>query len=81
MSIEIEVATRTIGPEVTPHQEMPMVRHERWEEIRWLPFRERVPIAEIARLDPRSPRRTRGCTRKRHGEHRSECQPSATVML
>ena len=60
MSIEIKVGTRTIGPEVTPHQEVPMVRQERWEEIRRLSFRERVPIAEIARrldLDRKTVRR------------------------
>jgi transposase len=60
MSMEITVGTRTIGPEVTPHQEVPMVRQERWEEIRRLAFRERVPIAEIARrleLDRKTVRR------------------------
>jgi transposase len=60
MSIEIEVGTGTIGPEVTPHQEVPMVRQERWEEIRRLSFKERVPIAEIARrldLDRKTVRR------------------------
>jgi len=60
MSIENEVEAGTIGPEVTPHQEVPMVRQERWEEIRRLAFRERVPIAEIARrldLDRKTVRR------------------------
>jgi transposase len=60
MSIEMEVATRTIGPEVTPQEEVPMVRQERWEEIRRLSFRERVPVAEIARrldLDRKTVRR------------------------
>ena len=49
MSLEIEVETGSIGSEVTPHQEVPMVRQERWEEIRRLWVRERVPAAEIAR--------------------------------
>jgi transposase len=49
MSIEIAGTTRTIGPEVTPHEEVPMVRQERWEEMRRLARQERLPIAEIAR--------------------------------
>jgi len=60
MSIKIEVEPGTIGPEVTPHQEVPMVRQERWEEIRRLALRERVPLAEIARrleLDRKTVRR------------------------
>jgi transposase len=60
MSIENEVEPRTMGPEVTPRQEVPMVRQERWEEIRRLWFRGRVPIAEIARrldLDRKTVRR------------------------
>src|SRR5215831_7132360 len=60
MSREIESEAGTIGPEVTPSQEVPMVRQERWEEIRRLAFRERVPIAEIARrldLDRKTVRR------------------------
>ena len=60
MSIDEEATTATIEPEVTPHREVPMVRQERWEEIRRLWFRERVPIAEIARrldLDRKTVRR------------------------
>src|SRR5882762_7504062 len=60
MSLEIAVETGSIGPEVTPHQEVPMVRQERWEEIRRLWVRERVPVAEIARrldLDRKTIRR------------------------
>jgi transposase len=59
MSIEIAGTPGTIGPEVTPSQEVPMVRQERWEEIRRL-FRERMAIAEIARrldLDRKTVRR------------------------
>jgi transposase len=60
MTLEIAVETGSIGPEVTPHQEVPMVRQERWEEIRRLWVRERVPVAEIARrldLDRKTIRR------------------------
>src|SRR2546428_8351781 len=60
MSIEIAVETGSIGPEVSPHQEVPMVRQERWEEIRRLWVGERVPVAEIARrldLDRKTIRR------------------------
>jgi transposase len=60
MSIDDEATTATIEPEVTPHREVPMVRQERWEEIRRLWFKERVPIAEIARrldLDRKTVRR------------------------
>src|SRR5262245_29967705 len=60
MLIEIELEAGTIGPEVTPSREVPMVRQERWEEIRRLAFRERVAIAEIARrleLDRKTVRR------------------------
>ena len=60
MSLEIAVETGSMGPEVTRYQEVPMVRQERWEEIRRLSFRERVPVAEIARrldLDRKTIRR------------------------
>jgi transposase len=60
MLIENGIEPGTIGAEVIPHQEVPMVRQERWEEIRRLWFRERVPIAEIARrldLDRKTVRR------------------------
>src|SRR5215831_20087281 len=60
MLIEIELEAGTIGPEVTPSREVPMVRQERWEEIRRLAFDERVAIAEIARrleLDRKTVRR------------------------
>src|SRR5713101_6470415 len=60
MSLEIAVEAGRIGPKATPHEEVPMVRQERWEEIRRLWFRERVPIAQIARqldLDRKTVRR------------------------
>jgi hypothetical protein len=60
MSIESEHVTRTIGPEVTLAEEGPMVRQERWEELRRLWQQERVPIAELAwrfELDRKTVRR------------------------
>ena len=60
MSTEIECAVGTIGPEVIPPEEVPMVRQERWEELRRLWRQERVPIAELARrfeLDRKTVRR------------------------
>jgi transposase len=60
MSTEIERQAATIGPEVIPHDEVPMVRQERWEELRRLWQQERVPIAELARrfdLDRKTVRR------------------------
>ena len=60
MSSEIERVAGTIGPEVTLIEEVPMVRQERWEELRRLWQQERVPIAELARrfeLDRKTVRR------------------------
>src|SRR5436309_2156832 len=60
MSTEMETAAATIGAEVTLCEEVPMVRRERWEEIRRLWVTERVSIAEIARrldLDRKTVRR------------------------
>ena len=60
MSTEIERVAGTIGPEVTFAEEVPMVRQERWEELRRLWQQERVPIAELARrfeLDRKTVRR------------------------
>jgi hypothetical protein len=60
MSTQMEAPAATIGAEVTLCEEVPMVRRERWEEIRRLWVAERVPIAEIARrldLDRKTVRR------------------------
>jgi transposase len=60
MSTELDTPTGTIGPAITPDEEVPMVRRERWEEIRRLRLVEGVPIAEIARrfdLDRKTVRR------------------------
>jgi hypothetical protein len=60
MWTEMETAATIIGAEVTLCEEVPMVRRERWEEIRRLWVTERVPIAKIARhldLDRKTVRR------------------------
>lgn len=60
MSTDLEREGRIIGPEVIPLEEVPMVRRERWEEMRRLWFEARVPVAEIARrleLDRKTVRR------------------------
>src|SRR5262245_24767887 len=60
MLLENTERVGTIGPEVTPHEEVPMVRQERWEEIRRLRIQDGVAIAEIARrlaLDRKTVRR------------------------
>lgn len=60
MLTEIEGVIGTIGPEVIPLEEVPMVRQERWEELRRLGLQDRVPIAELARqfgLDRKTVRR------------------------
>jgi ActR/RegA family two-component response regulator len=60
MSTEIERVVGIIGPEVTLTEELPMVRQERWEELRRLWQQERVPVAERARrceLDRKTVRR------------------------
>jgi len=60
MSTDLERERETIGPEVIPLEEVPMVRRERWEEIRRLWVEERVPVAELARrfaLDRKTVRR------------------------
>src|SRR5262245_62841207 len=53
----------TIGPEVTPHEEGPMVRQERWEEIRRLRVQDGVAIAEIARRRDLDRKTVRRCLR------------------
>ncbi len=60
MSTDLDREAGTIGPEVIPPGEVPMVRQERWEEIRRLRVEERVPVAELARrfeLDRKTVRR------------------------
>ncbi len=60
MSTDLDQKAGTIGPEVIPLGEVPMVRQERWEEIRRLRVEEGVPVAELARrfeLDRKTVRR------------------------
>ena len=60
MSTESERGTGTIGREVTLAEEVPMVRQERWEELRRLWQQDRVPVAALARrfeLDRKTVRR------------------------
>ncbi len=60
MSTENERVAGSIGPEVSLAEEVPMVRQERWEELRRLWQQERVPVAELARrfeLDRKTVRR------------------------
>jgi hypothetical protein len=65
MWTEMETAATIIGAEVTLCEEVPMVRRERWEEIRRLWVAERVPIAKIrAALGPGS--QDRPTPRSRH---------------
>jgi transposase len=63
MSTEMETPATTIGAEVTLCEEVPMVRRERWEEIRRLWVSERVPIAEIARRLDMDRKTVRRCLR------------------
>jgi transposase len=64
MSTEIERVVGTIGPEVTLTEEVPMVRQERWEELRRLWRQERVPIAELARRFELDRKTVRRCLRE-----------------
>jgi transposase len=60
MSTELPQEARTIGSEVISREEVPMVRRERWEELRRLAVEEGVPTAELARrfgLDRKTIRR------------------------
>jgi Transposase and inactivated derivatives len=64
MSTELQQETRTIGPEVISLEEVPMVRRERWEELRRLAVDERVPIAELARRFGLDRKTIRRCVRE-----------------
>jgi hypothetical protein len=71
MSTEIERVVETIGPEVTLTEEVPMVRQERWEELRRLWQQERVPIAELARRFELDARPSVGVCATRRGDRTS----------
>jgi len=64
MSTELPQEARTIGPEVISREEVPMVRRERWEEIRRLAVDDRVPIAELARRFGLDRKTVRRCVRE-----------------
>jgi transposase len=64
MSTDLEQQAGTIGPEVISHEEVPMVRRERWEELRRLAVDERVPIAELARRFGLDRKTVRRCVRE-----------------
>jgi len=80
MSMEIERVVRTIGPEVTLTEEVPMVRQERWEELRRLWQRERVPIAELARRFELDRKTVRRCLRDTAWRPYQRPAPAETVL-
>lgn len=64
MSTEGQLEGRTIGSEVISHEEVPMVRRERWEEMRRLAVDEGVAIAELARQFGLDRKTVRRCVRE-----------------
>src|SRR5262249_50303283 len=64
MSTDLLQETPTIGPEVISAEEVPMVRRERWEELRRLAVDERIPIAELARRFGLDRKTVRRCVRE-----------------
>jgi len=56
MSTEIEGAAGTIGPAVILAEEVPMVRQERWEELRRTTFsREPIHLGDLRLAVARAP--------------------------
>jgi transposase len=80
MSTEIERVAGTIGPEVTLAEEVPMVRQERWEELRRLWQHERVPIAELARRFELDRKTVRRCLRDAAWRPYQRPAPPATLL-
>ena len=80
MSTEIDRLTVTIGPEVIPREEVPMVRQERWEELRRLWQQERVPIAELARRFALDRKTVRRCLRAAAWRPYQRPDPAATLL-
>jgi hypothetical protein len=80
MSTEIEHVVGTIGPEVTLTEEVPMVRQERWEELRRLWQQERVPIAELARRFELDRKTVRRCLRDPAWRPYQRPAPAETVL-
>src|SRR6266536_1564969 len=64
MSTEGQREGRTIGPEVISREEVPMVRRERWEELRRLAVDEGVGIADLARQFGLDRKTVRRCVRE-----------------
>lgn len=64
MSTDLEQKRGTIGPDITPREEVPMVRRERWEEVRHQGFEKRVPITELARRFELDRKTVRRCLRE-----------------
>ena len=79
MSTESERVTETIGPEVTLAEEVPMVRQERWEELRRLWQQERIPVAQLARRFELDRKTVRRCVRD--PAWRPYRRPAATETL
>src|SRR5215470_11934138 len=80
MTTEIERVAGTIGPEVTLTEEVPMVRQERWEELRRLWQQERVPIAELARRFALDRKTVRRCLRDPAWRPYERPAPAATLL-
>jgi ActR/RegA family two-component response regulator len=66
MLLETQGQPRTIGPAVTPNEEVAMVRQERWDEIRRLGLVDRVSIAALARQFDLDRKTVRRCHARRH---------------
>src|SRR5712671_4074415 len=64
MSTEVQPEGRTIGSEVISREEVPMVRRERWEELRRLAVDGGVGIAELARQFGLDRKTVRRCVRE-----------------
>jgi transposase len=64
MSTEVQPEGRTIGSEVISREEVPMVRRERWEELRRLAMDGGVAIAELARQFGLDRKTVRRCVRE-----------------
>jgi len=80
MSTKIEQVVGTIGPEVIPAEEVPMVRQERWEELRRLWQQERIPIAELARRFELDRKTVRRCLRAARWRPYQRPGPTETLL-
>jgi transposase len=80
MSTEIEHGAPSIGPEVTLVEEVPMVRQERWEELRRLWQHERLSVAELARRFELDRKTVRRCLREPAWRPYQRSAPAETVL-